>query len=97
MTNSIDQTKYEWRTGPWGECSVNCEGGRKIRSVKCTARITSSHSNYEFVSDDYCDEQKRPVNTTSCNNFRCPTWNMGLWGEVCTEGFNFLKNMIKSK
>uniref|UniRef100_A0A336JY65 CSON006040 protein n=1 Tax=Culicoides sonorensis TaxID=179676 RepID=A0A336JY65_CULSO len=80
MSNEIDDVQYVWRTGPWGDCSVACEGGQRIRSVKCTAQSRTQINN-QFVSDSLCDESMRPLNVTLCNNFRCPMWNMGLWSE----------------
>lgn len=81
MSNEIDDVHYEWRTGPWGECSVACEGGQRARIVKCTAQSRSQTKN-EYVDDSKCDQGSRPVSVTTCNNFRCPMWNMGLWSDV---------------
>jgi hypothetical protein len=85
MNNSTETTtpvasKYEWRTGRWGECSVSCgeKGGKKIRTVKCT----DPQVNYDIVDEVLCDHSQKPVNVTNCNEFRCPQWNWGKWGKV---------------
>lgn len=83
--NNVETTtavsKFEWRTGRWGECSVTCgeKGGKKIRSVRC---VDSQSVNYELVDDRFCDPSPKPVNVTNCNEFRCPQWNWGKWGKV---------------
>ncbi|CRK97461.1 CLUMA_CG010850, isoform A [Clunio marinus] len=76
-------SKYEWRTGRWGECSVTCgeKGGKKIRSVRCI----DPQANYELVDDHYCDQSLKPVNVTNCNEFRCPQWNWGKWSKCTNE------------
>lgn len=81
MSNEIDDVRYEWRMGLWGECSVACEGGQRARIVKCTAQSRSQTKN-EYVHDSKCDQASRPISVTTCNNFRCPMWNMGLWSDV---------------
>lgn len=87
MSNEIDEVHYEWRTGTWGECSVACEGGQRTRVVKCTAQSRSQKN--EYVDDSKCDQGSKPVSVTSCNHFRCPMWNMGLWSEV-SYSFNYI-------
>lgn len=72
-------SRYEWRTGRWGECSKTCEGGVKFRKVGCIDTV-SDYNN--VVDDQYCDQGTQPANSTRCNEFRCPMWNWGKWGKV---------------
>ncbi|XP_063700230.1 A disintegrin and metalloproteinase with thrombospondin motifs 15 [Culicoides brevitarsis] len=78
MSNEIDDIRYEWRTGSWGDCSVACEGGQKARIVKCQLR---SSLKTEYVDDSKCDQDLKPVSVATCNNWRCPIWTYGRWSE----------------
>lgn len=77
-------SRYEWRTGRWGECSKTCEGGIKFRNVGCVDQV----SDYGVVNDQYCDQSSKPINSTRCNEFRCPMWNWGKWGKVKSTNFS---------
>lgn len=83
VTTPITTSKYEWRTGRWGDCSVTCgsEGGKKIRSVRCINAQSQTES-VDIVDDLYCEQSMRPINVARCNEFRCPQWNFGTWGKV---------------
>lgn len=83
VTTPITTSKYEWRTGRWGDCSVTCgsEGGKKIRSVRCINTQSQTES-VDIVEDSYCEQTMRPINVARCNEFRCPQWNFGTWGKV---------------
>lgn len=81
---SSSSPRFEWKFGPWGECSVPCgeKGGKKIRTVRCI----DTASDYKLVEDHYCDQLKRPDSMQhQCNAFRCPQWNWGPFGNVNTQ------------
>lgn len=81
ITDVTASTRFEWKFGPWGECSVPCgeKGGTKIRTVRCIDTATD----FKLVEDQYCDQSKRPDSMQhQCNAFRCPQWNWGPFGNV---------------
>ena len=54
-----------WSVGSWGNCSVKCGGGYKIRDAHCE----DSFGN--VIPNSYCSGTK-PSSTTSCNIDPCP-------------------------
>lgn len=67
-----------WRTSRWSPCSATCDGGYRVRSVRCV-----SEASQQVIDDRYCVDDK-PVNVTNCAQQRCPKWRTGDWGEVTT-------------
>lgn len=75
----VNLSRFEWKTGRWGNCSACGSAGKRLRTVRCT----KMQNNYElrYVDDSYCDAALRPVNMTSCAGILCPYWNTGPWSE----------------
>jgi hypothetical protein len=71
--------KYFWQTGTWGECSKSCNGGVKVRAVRCAEYTTA------VVSDSFCEQSAnlpaKPASTMSCNEQSCTMygWRQGSW------------------
>lgn len=69
----------EWQAGTWGECSKECGGGQRTRSVLCVDRFESQ------IPSNYCTEAKpresEPCNTNKCNS----QWWMSDWSKECSE------------
>lgn len=68
--------RYIWRTSRWSACSASCDGGYRMRSVRCV-----SESSNQVVDDRYCVDEK-PVELANCAQQRCPKWRTGGWGQV---------------
>ncbi|GMR58285.1 hypothetical protein PMAYCL1PPCAC_28480, partial [Pristionchus mayeri] len=55
-----------WFSGPWNECSVECDGGTQSRVSVCL--------NYDHKPEPkWCDEAKKPADDQDCNTQACPT------------------------
>ncbi|XP_070210534.1 thrombospondin type-1 domain-containing protein 4-like isoform X2 [Littorina saxatilis] len=67
-----------WRTGAWGECSAECGGGEKQRTVECIdgQRVQ--------IPDSYCSGDK-PAAKEQCNSQACNTqWWHSHWSDQCS-------------
>ncbi|XP_033628590.1 papilin-like [Asterias rubens] len=53
-----------WFTGPWGKCSLNCGGGKKIRQIMCFGAGLS-------LDGSACDMSSQPIEQESCNAHPC--------------------------
>jgi MYXO-CTERM domain-containing protein len=70
---------YTWQTGPWGECSAECDGGLMIREVTCFETVTAT-----VVDEALCDVGSRPPGEQTCNEDACVSvfiYEIGEWGE----------------
>ncbi|XP_031637497.1 A disintegrin and metalloproteinase with thrombospondin motifs 9 isoform X2 [Contarinia nasturtii] len=67
--------RFIWRTSRWSPCSATCDGGFRVRAVRCVSESTN-----QVIDDRYCVEEK-PVNITNCAQQRCPKWRTGDWGQ----------------
>ncbi|XP_078343629.1 A disintegrin and metalloproteinase with thrombospondin motifs 9-like isoform X3 [Oculina patagonica] len=56
-----------WITEDWGQCSVTCGSGIKIRSVECSDEDIS------------CDPRTKPPTTERCDLKACPQWIASPW------------------
>ncbi|XP_055309435.1 A disintegrin and metalloproteinase with thrombospondin motifs 9-like isoform X3 [Sitodiplosis mosellana] len=79
--------RFLWRTSRWSPCSATCDGGYRIRAVRCV-----SESSNQVVDDRYCVEEK-PVNITNCAQQRCPKWRTGDWGQ-CNDNCKQYRQVI---
>lgn len=77
--------RYIWRTSRWSPCSATCDGGYRVRNVRCVSESTN-----QLVDDRYCFDEK-PVNITNCAQQRCPKWRTGGWGQVNMKTFEISK------
>ncbi|XP_011349537.1 A disintegrin and metalloproteinase with thrombospondin motifs 9 isoform X3 [Ooceraea biroi] len=90
--NEIDNSitshfDYKWHVGSYGDCSKKCDAGYKTRLVKCVSLKTGM-----IESDHYCDSNKRPMASSTCNQHPCPTWRTSNWSECdveCGHGYQY--------
>lgn len=67
-----------WRTGNWGQCSVNCGTGEKRRTVQCL------DSRNRPVRAELCDSPT-PRDVESCNQGPCEHhWFFSKWSHECS-------------
>ena len=57
---------YVWSPGPWSECSAECGGAEKTRTVLCALETTK-----ELVAENLCDQGQKPPETELCNDGPC--------------------------
>ncbi|XP_034041657.1 thrombospondin type-1 domain-containing protein 4 isoform X2 [Thalassophryne amazonica] len=53
----------KWYHTEWSACSKTCEGGFRVREVRCLSD--------DMLSSDDCEEQLRPTNKEDCNPEPC--------------------------
>ena len=72
---------FRWRTDRWEICSKSCNGGKRIRHVKCVQMIGDQ---IEFdVEDEMCDKSTKPPTEEACNVQECEAeWVAQPFGEV---------------
>ncbi|KRT86056.1 hypothetical protein AMK59_2573, partial [Oryctes borbonicus] len=63
-TAAIKECPGEWFTGPWTQCTKNCNGGLKTRKVLCIKGNTAVH-----VKE--CDPELTPSSSEECNKQPC--------------------------
>lgn len=77
----------QWFTGPWSECSTECDTGEQVREVVC---ITTLRGSLRVVLDMNCPANK-PETRRSCNGPPCSsTWFISDWTECsrsCGKGY----------
>ncbi|GMS79468.1 hypothetical protein PENTCL1PPCAC_1643 [Pristionchus entomophagus] len=55
-----------WFSGPWTDCSAECDGGQQSRVSVCL--------NYDHKPEPkWCDEKTKPADDQDCNIEACPT------------------------
>lgn len=61
---------YIYKTGVYGACSANCDGGMQYRSVECWIQDSQQP---RVVEETYCITQRlqRPASQQACNLHRC--------------------------
>ncbi|ROL48379.1 A disintegrin and metalloproteinase with thrombospondin motifs 20 [Anabarilius grahami] len=61
---NVPSADNQWRTGPWGACSVSCGVGRSTRRVVCM--------NYHHqVDESFCHPEERPSTEQECAPVPC--------------------------
>lgn len=62
---------FRWLIGQWQDCNATCGGGWQFRDVYCAERHNDSTGAVENrkVEDKYCWQSKRPVITSSPQQF----------------------------
>eukprot|EP01006_Ploeotia_vitrea_P034698 TRINITY_DN65790_c14_g1_i2.p1 TRINITY_DN65790_c14_g1~~TRINITY_DN65790_c14_g1_i2.p1 ORF type:complete len:1985 (+),score=893.63 TRINITY_DN65790_c14_g1_i2:504-5957(+) len=71
---------YKWKTGEWSECTKQCDGGTRQRSVVCTLEVDGT-----TVAESNCDAGSKPSSSEACNTAACTTsvffWEVTSWGD----------------
>ncbi|XP_076178338.1 thrombospondin type-1 domain-containing protein 4 isoform X2 [Ptiloglossa arizonensis] len=68
----------QWFTGPWSECSTECDSGEQVREVVC---VTTLRGALRVVLDMNCPANK-PEMRRACNGPVCTsTWFISDWTE----------------
>ncbi|KAI2668595.1 Thrombospondin type-1 domain-containing protein 4 [Labeo rohita] len=57
--------RLEWYAGPWGQCSRSCDGGFRVREVRCLQD--------DLTTSNDCDPALEPANKEECNTHTCTT------------------------
>ncbi|KPP68510.1 thrombospondin type-1 domain-containing protein 4-like [Scleropages formosus] len=57
------EDRIEWFAGPWSQCSRTCEGGFRVREVRCLSDAT--------LPSEACDVQLKPEERQSCHPEPC--------------------------
>ncbi|XP_061414508.1 LOW QUALITY PROTEIN: thrombospondin type-1 domain-containing protein 4 [Lethenteron reissneri] len=82
------ETKVEWFTGPWGQCSVGCGNGTQSRDVICVQRTNGSFS---AMDRDACAGLAKPPSQQPCHLRACGArWYTTAWSacsKSCETGF----------
>jgi hypothetical protein len=61
-----DPCTYTWETGSWGDCSEDCGGGIRARTVSCKEVETVT-----IVDDSNCEAGSKPAVSEACNIDPC--------------------------
>ncbi|XP_075230362.1 ADAM metallopeptidase with thrombospondin type 1 motif A isoform X2 [Lycorma delicatula] len=93
-TSSSTSASYNWKTGPWTECSLPCGGGFMNRQVACL------RDDGEIASGN-CYRPK-PVATIGCNPQPCigASWQYADWSQcnqTCGGGYQHRQVQCQSK
>ncbi|XP_060076727.1 thrombospondin type-1 domain-containing protein 4-like [Ylistrum balloti] len=71
-----------WKTGNWGQCSVNCGSGERRRTVQCV------DSQDRPVTAELCDSPT-PRDVETCNQGPCEHhWFFSKWSHECSRSCN---------
>jgi hypothetical protein len=60
---------FQWLSGTWSACSVNCGGGNETRTVSCLNNLGQT------VGNSLCSDVVMPAISQSCNMQACLTYN----------------------
>ncbi|XP_034173334.1 thrombospondin type-1 domain-containing protein 4 [Osmia lignaria lignaria] len=68
----------QWFSGPWSECSSECDGGEQVREAVC---VTTLRGSLRVVLDMNCPANK-PETRRACNGPPCTSmWFISDWTE----------------
>uniref|UniRef100_A0A8C6V216 Thrombospondin type 1 domain containing 4 n=1 Tax=Neogobius melanostomus TaxID=47308 RepID=A0A8C6V216_9GOBI len=86
--NGPCEKSFEWFTGPWSQCSVECGTGAQQRSVVC---LMKSDQEYTLMPLYECSSLERPLSQQSCKPKACGAkWYHTDWSscsKTCERGF----------
>ncbi|XP_056135345.1 thrombospondin type-1 domain-containing protein 4-like [Lampris incognitus] len=82
------ESRIEWFTGPWSQCSAECGAGSQQRSVVC---LMKSDEGYTVMPPYECSSLERPLSQQSCYLKACGAkWYHTDWSacsKTCEGGF----------
>ncbi|KAM4662978.1 ADAMTS-like protein 4 isoform 2-T2 [Discoglossus pictus] len=71
-----------WYTGPWSECSADCEEGSQRRDVICVSKLGSE---FNVTDQSECAHLEKPPALQSCNERPCGSrWFTSPWS-ACSQ------------
>ncbi|KAM3919869.1 ADAMTS-like protein 4 [Leptodactylus fuscus] len=72
----------KWYTGPWSECSADCDEGSQRRDVIC---ISKTGSDFNVTDASECAHLEKPPGIQSCSTGRCGSrWFTTPWS-TCSQ------------
>lgn len=84
---------YDWRFGPWKDCTVSCGGGYSWRAVICIEMF--ANATQIEVATTLCGHPI-PPNRRECNTVACPSWYAGEWSACSgTCGIGYQRREVK--
>ncbi|XP_022535551.2 thrombospondin type-1 domain-containing protein 4 isoform X2 [Astyanax mexicanus] len=82
------ESRTEWFTGPWGQCSAECGTGSQQRAVVC---LMKSDEGYNVMPPYECSSLDKPLGQQSCHMKACGAkWYYTSWSacsKTCEGGF----------
>uniref|UniRef100_A0A4W4DYE8 PLAC domain-containing protein n=1 Tax=Electrophorus electricus TaxID=8005 RepID=A0A4W4DYE8_ELEEL len=82
------ESRTEWFTGPWGQCSAECGTGSQQRAVAC---LTRSDEGFTVVPLYECSSLDKPLSQQTCHTKACGAkWHHTDWSacsKTCEGGF----------
>ncbi|XP_063044292.1 thrombospondin type-1 domain-containing protein 4 [Engraulis encrasicolus] len=86
--NGPCDSRIEWYTGPWSECSMDCGRGTQQRQVTC---LMSSDGGFTVMPVYECSSLDKPLSQQSCQIKACGAkWYYTDWSacsKTCEGGF----------
>jgi len=87
---------YMWDIKQFGECSVTCGTGRRLRQVHCVNSLTKI-----AYDDKYCSNlPRKPIEYETCSLNACPEWTVEPWSPcpvTCGAGMQHRLVMCKNR
>jgi hypothetical protein len=84
-TQMCKQECHEWRIVSYGNCSVKCGYGWRIRHFECQYK--------DGRKSNLCRESELPIYYESCYSNECPRWHFGSWS-VCSSRCKGLRKRL---
>ncbi|XP_030649312.1 thrombospondin type-1 domain-containing protein 4 [Chanos chanos] len=86
--NGPCESRIEWFTGPWSQCSAECGAGTQQRAVAC---LMKSEDGFTVMPPYECSSLERPLSQQSCHIEACGAkWYHTDWSSCsksCEGGF----------